>query len=190
MNQRLYPAQRHIYYMKKSILLIIFFLSAGIVFAQKLTITKSAITFQIKNLGVNTGGSFSGFKGDIQFDPAHLESSSITATIETNTINTDNDSRDEHLKSDDYFDVAKYPKITMKSVSFKHKSGDNYAGTFNLTIKDKTNSIELPFTCTESGNTAVFKGSFKIKRSDYGIGGSFSVMSNEATIFIEVDTSK
>jgi polyisoprenoid-binding protein YceI len=177
--------------MKKSILLIILFSWAGSILAQtKQTISKSTVTFQIKNLGVNTGGSFSGLKGDIQFDPAHPESSSITATIETNTVNTDNDNRDEHLKSDDYFDVAKYPKITMKSVSFKHKSGSNYVGTFSLTIKDKTNTIDLPFTYTETGNTAVFKGSFKIKRSDYGIGGQFSVMSNEATISIEVDTSR
>lgn len=177
--------------MRKYFLLIILFLGADYTFAQtKHTVTKSTITFQIKNLGVNTSGSFSGLKGDIQFDPANLEHSSIEASIDANTINTENDSRDEHLKSDDYFDVAKYPKITIRSVSFKHNSGDNYTGIFNLTIKDKTNKVEFPFTYSETGNTASFKGSFKIQRSDYGIGGRFSVMSNNATIFIEVATSK
>lgn len=175
--------------MRKHFLLIILFLVAGYAFAQtKHTVTKSTITFQIKNLGVNTSGSFSGFKGDIRFDPAHLENSSIEASIDANTINTENGSRDEHLKSDDYFDVAKYPKINIRSISFKHKSGDSYTGTFNLTIKDKTNKIELPFTYTETGNTASFKGSLKIQRSDYGIGGTFSVMSNNVTIFIEAAT--
>jgi polyisoprenoid-binding protein YceI len=153
-------------------------------------ITKSIITFQIKNMGVNTGGSFSGFKGDILFDPAHSDASTIEASVDVNTINTDNDTRDEHLKSDSYFDAAKYPKITIKSVSIKHKSGNNYTGTFNLTIKDKTNPVEIPFTYTETGNNAVFKGSLKIKRTDYGVGDKSLIMSNDVTILIEVDTSK
>jgi len=177
--------------MRKVFLLFFFTLLITTSFAQsKNPITKSSITFQIKNLGVNTSGSFSGFKGDIRFDPAHPENSSIEASVDANTINTDNDSRDEHLRNEDYFDVTKYPKITIRSISFKHKSGNNYTGTFDLTIKDKTNKIELPFIYTDTGNTASFKGSFKIQRSDYAIGSQLSVMANDVTIFIEVTTSK
>jgi polyisoprenoid-binding protein YceI len=177
--------------MKKHLLLIILLLCVSYTFAQsKNSITKSSITFQIKNLGINTTGSFSGFKSDIRFDPAHLENSSIGASVDANTINTDNDSRDEHLRSEDYFDVAKYPKITIRSVSFKHRGGNNYTGTFDLTIKDKTSKIELPFTYIETGSTAIFKGNFKIQRSDYGIGSQLSVMANDVTIFIEVVTLK
>jgi polyisoprenoid-binding protein YceI len=156
----------------------------------KHTVSKSAVTFQIKNLGINVGGSFNGLKADINFDPAHPDSSTIEASVQANTINTDNDSRDTHLKSDDFFDTDKYPEIKMKSVSVKHNSGSNYTGTFNLTIKDKTNQVQVPFTYTDSGNTANFKGSFKIKRTDYGVGGKSMVMSNEVTISIDVSTSK
>ena len=177
--------------MRKYFLLIILFFGAGYAFAQtKLTVTKSTITFQVKNLGVNTSGSFSGLKSDIRFDPTHLENSFIEASVDANTINTDNDSRDEHLRSEDFFDAVKYPKITIKSVSFKRRNGNNYTGTFNLTIKDKTNKVELPFTYIETGNAAIFKGSFKIQRSDYGIGSRLSVMSNDVSIFIEVATSQ
>ncbi len=177
--------------MKKYFVAIILLLSTITAFAQaKHTINKSSIKFQIKNLGVTIEGSFGTVKGDILFDPQHLDSSRIGASIDTKTINTDNDTRDNHLKSDSYFDTEKYPTITIKSLSFKHKSGDNYSGTFNLTIKDKTNQVEMPFTYTENGNTASFKGTLKIKRTDYGVGGKSLVMSNDVTILIGVDTNK
>ena len=174
--------------MKKSLVILLLLITS---YSQaKYTVTKSTITFKIKNLGVNTGGSISGFKGDIHFDPAHLDASSIEASVETNTINTGNDTRDEHLRSDSYFDVAKYPKITIKSVSFKHKSGDSYIGTFSLTIKDKTNTVDIPFTYAEAGNTASFKGTLQIKRTDYGVGGKSMIMSNEVYISIDVEATK
>ena len=177
--------------MKKYLVSILLLFINIVAFAQvKHTITKSIVTFQIKNLGLNTGGSFGGFKGDIQFDPAHLDASSITASVDVNAINTDNDTRDEHLKSDSYFDAATYPRITLKSTLFKHKSGNNYTGTFNLTLKDKSNPIEIPFSYSETGNSGVFKGNFKIKRTDYGVGGSSMVMGNDVTITIEVSTTK
>ena len=176
--------------MKKYLFFILLLLTT-IGFAQtKHTLTKSSVTFHIKNLGINTGGSIGGIKADIQFDPAHLDASTISATADVNTINTDNDSRDEHLKSDSYFDVAKYPRITIKSVSLKHRSGSNYTGTFNLTLKDKTNPIQVPFSYVETGNNASFKGSFQIKRTDYGVGGKSLVMSNDVTVTINVETTK
>lgn len=177
--------------MKKYLSLILFISVTSLVLAQvKHTVSKSSVTFEIKNLGINTSGSISGLKGDILFDPANLSASKIEASVDAATINTDNDSRDNHLKSDSYFDVAKYPTITLKSVALKHKSGNNYTGTFNLTIKNKTNAVELPFTYAETGNTASFKGTLKIKRTDYGVGGKSLVMSNDVTINIEADTSK
>jgi len=177
--------------MKKYLASILLLFTNIVAFAQvKHTVTKSTVTFQIKNLGLNTNGSFGGFKGDIQFDPAHLDASSITASVDVNAINTDNDTRDEHLKSDSFFDAATYPKITLKSVSFKHKSGNNYTGTFSLTLKDKTNPVEIPFSYSETGNSGVFKGNFKIKRTDYGVGGSSMVMGNDVTITIEVSATK
>jgi len=177
--------------MNKKYLPVILLLIANCAIAQvKHTVTKSTITFKIKNLGINTGGNISGLQGNIQFDPANLGSSSIEASVDVNTLNTDNDMRDEHLKGEDYFDVAKYPQITMKSVSLKHKSGDNYTGQFNLTIKGKTQLVDMPFSYTATGNTASFKGTLKLKRTDFNIGGSSMVMSNDVTVDVDVEASK
>jgi polyisoprenoid-binding protein YceI len=174
--------------MKRVFAPVILLLLVSITSAQvKTTVGKFAITFQIKNLGINTDGSIGGLQANIQFDPIHLNTSSIEASTDVNTINTDNDTRDSHLKSDEYFDAAHYPKIIIKSVSFKHKSGNNYTGIFNLTIKDKTKSIEMPFSYTETGNTAVLKGSFKINRLDFGVGDKSFVMSNDVFVNIEAE---
>jgi polyisoprenoid-binding protein YceI len=177
--------------MKKNFVLIIIIFITSACFAQeKNTVTRSTITFQIKNLGINTGGTISGLKADIQFNPNNLASDTINASVDVNTINTDNDSRDDHLKGTDYFDAAHFPKIIMKSVSFRHKSGTNYTGTFNLTIKGKTKLIEIPFTYTEKGNTAIFKGNFKLNRLDFGIGESSMMLSNEVTVNIDAEINK
>lgn len=137
-----------------------------------------------------THGTFGGLQADIKFDPAKPDASSIDATIDAGTVNTDNDMRDGHLKEDTYFDVAKYPKITLKSVSLKHKSGNNYDGQFSLTIKEKTQTVDMPFTYVESGNSAEFKGVLKIKRTDFNVGTSSMVMSNDVEVDIDVKTEK
>ena len=141
-------------------------------------------------MGINTDGNIGGLQASIQFDPANLSGSVIEATAEVNTINSDNDLRDEHLKGDSFFDGAKYPKITVKSVSIKHQSGDNYTGQFNVTIKARTKSVDIPFTYTVMGANASFKGTMKLKRSDFDLGGSSMVLSDDITIAIDVETSK
>lgn len=173
---------------KKIYIAALLILAATTSFAQ--TVSKSDISFKIKNLGFNVGGTFGGLQADIKFKPNDLEGSSIEASVLSNTVNTDNESRDKHLKSEDYFDVIKYPKITLKSVSFKRKSGSNYTGNFNVTIRDKTKLIEVPFTYTESGNTAQLKGNFMILRTDFGIGGKNLILSNEANVSVEAEISK
>ncbi|MBS1529358.1 MAG: YceI family protein [Bacteroidetes bacterium] len=151
-------------------------------------VTKSSVVFHIKNLGITIDGKLAGFKGDIKFDPANLAGSTIDASVDVNTIDTDNGTRNDHLKSESFFDAAKYPTISMKSAGFTHSSGNNYKGTFNLTIKNITKTVEIPFSYVETGNTGVFKGNFQIERSDYGVGGSSLVMSDNVKVDLEVTT--
>jgi polyisoprenoid-binding protein YceI len=174
----------------KKFALIVLLLSATITFGQtKQTVTKAVVTYQIKNMGFNTSGSFSGFVGDIKFDKTHLAASSIEASVETKTVNSDDDSRDEHLRKEDFFDVTRYPKLSMKSVSFKQKGGNNYVGQFELTIKGKTKTIDFPFTYVQTGSTGLFKGSFKINRLDFGVGDTSMVLSNEVVINVTMETT-
>lgn len=158
--------------------------------AQKSNILKSDIKFQLKNLGVKTGGSFTALQANINFDPAKPETSSIEAALDVKSINTDNELRDSHLRSDEYFDAEKYPTIIMKSISLRHKSGDNYVGQFNLTIKNQTKQFEVPFTYTADATSATFKGGLKLNRLDFNIGGKSLVMSNDVSVSIEVQVAK
>ena len=175
----------------KSFSLIILLIITNCALAQtKQTITKAGITFNIKNLGITTGGSIGGVQADIVFDKNKPESGSIQGSADVNAINTDNDTRDNHLKSADYFDAARYPKMTMRSVSIKHKRGNNYVARFNVTIKDKTKLIDVPFTYTVNGTAAEYKGSFKILRTDFGIGDEGLVLGNEVTVFIDIQTTQ
>ncbi|MBL4677037.1 MAG: YceI family protein [Mucilaginibacter sp.] len=174
--------------MKNIFTVILLLLVSPGVFAQT-DLTKSKISFELKNLGIKTGGTIDKVQAAIQFDPAQLGTSKIEAVAEAASINTDNTMRDNHLKNEDYFDVAKYPKITMSSTSFQ-KKGSSFVGVFNLTIKDKTKAVEVPFSYAAISTGHLFKGSFKINRRDFGIGGSSMTMSDDVTINIEAESAK
>ena len=169
---------------------IIVFYMVTLSAAAQITVTHAKVYFKIKNLGINTSGILSGLQADVQFNAADLTSAKIEASVDVNTLNTDNSSRDEHLKSEDYFDVAKYPKITLKAVFLKHKSGNNYLGEFDLTIKGKSKQIEIPFSYAEKGNDILFNSTFKLNRLDFGVGTSSMILSNEVTVTVEAEATK
>ena len=172
--------------MKKFLLPILLIIVASTAFTYvHSTITRAAITFKTKNMGIGVDGTIGGLQADVHFNPADLAASSIEASADVNTLNTDNSSRDEHLRAEGFFDAANYPKIFLKSVAIKHRSGNNYTSQFNLTIKGKTRQVDIPFTLTQSNGTSTFKGSFKINRLDYGIGSSSMVLADEVNINID-----
>ena len=158
--------------MKKFLLPILLIVITATAFTYNSTVTRSAISFKTKNMGIGVNGTIGGLQADVHFNATNPAASTIEASVDAATINTDNSSRDEHLHGEDFFDVAHFAKITLKSVSIKHRSGNNYTGQFNLTIKAKTKLIDMPFTLTQTGTTTAFKGSFKINRLDYGVGSS------------------
>lgn len=161
-----------------------------ITFAQtEQQVTSSAITFRIKNMGIGTEGKFGGLKASINFDKSNLDKSSIVASVDTRTLDSDNSMRDNHLKKEEYFDIEKYPEITIKSASFTHQKNENFTGLFDVTIKGKTKRIKIPFTYTESGSNS-FKGSFTINRSDFGIGGKSMVLGDDALVSVNIETTK
>lgn len=141
-------------------------------------------------MGISTGGSLGGLTANVHFAPGNLTASAIEASVDVATINTGSSTKDEHLRSEDFFDAARYPKISLKSIAFKHKSGSNYIGTFTLTIKDKSKQIEIPFSFLDKGNTDQFKGTFKINRLDFGVGSSSMILSDEVIVHIDCEEKK
>lgn len=153
--------------------------------------SKSQVKFSIKNVGIGTGGHFKGIEGAIIFDAAHLASSSFEVSVDANTIDTDIESRDKHLRSDDYFDVAKYPRITFKSdkISAAAKKGE-YVVVGKLTIKGTTKEVSIPFTTKESADGITFEGSFSINRRDFKVGGNSMVLSDNVNVSLAVFAAK
>ncbi len=152
--------------------------------------TGSMIKFVIANLGFDVNGSFKGIKGSILFDEKNLPASSFNVTVNAETVNTGIGARDKHLRGEDYFDVSNFPLIRISSVKIARSATAGYFVFFGkLTIKNQTKDISFPFTATGEANGIRFKGSFKMKRRDFNVGGR-STVSNDLTVFLDVFAKK
>lgn len=149
----------------------------------------SKVHFVIKNFGINTGGDLKGLTGTIDFDAARFNTATINVTVNVKTIDTDNKMRDDHLRSASYFDAEKYSSINIKStkitmVKDAKSQWYNFSGT--LTMHGVTKNILFPFTIQQIGKDMVFKGSFDINRSDFGVGGNGGVLGSTVKISLSV----
>jgi len=151
-------------------------------------VTSHKITFKIKNAGLTVDGSFSDVNAEIDFDPKNLEKSVLRGSIGVASIKTGIDMRDRDLQARKYFDAKKYPRIMMVAKSIKSLGKDRFTGTFDLTIRDVTKEIEVPFTYNRKENNAVFNGEFSVNRRDFGVGSNSIILSDNVRIFIEVST--
>lgn len=154
---------------------------------QKLTPVdaESKVHFVIRNFGINTGGDLKGLKGEIIFERNKLSSSNFNITVDVSTIDTDNDMRDNHLLEDDYFDVTKYPTIRISGNKVV-ASGSSFILKANLTIKDITKAIDIPFTATAQAAGTLFEGAFEINRLDFGVGDKSATMSDKLKVNLKV----
>jgi polyisoprenoid-binding protein YceI len=135
----------------------------------------SSANFTVKHMGISTvHGRFTDVSGTILYDEKAPEKSSVTAVIKTASVNTDNATRDKHLNTADFFDTAKYPEIKFQSTSVRKVGGDQYVAVGNLTIKDVTKQVEIPFTLA-AGKGAKgeprlgVEGTLGINRFDYQV---------------------
>jgi polyisoprenoid-binding protein YceI len=172
----------------KSLLLIVFICAAtSLINAQSINSDKSEVKFKITGGGIFTvKGNFTGMKGDFNFNESDVSNSSFDICIESNTLNTNNEKRDTHLHSADFFDVDKYNTICYKSSSVSQTT-NGYQTTGELTIRDVTKTVTIPFTF--KNNT--FEGQIEIIRLNYNIGedyGTFRVGETaEVTIVCKVN---
>ena len=172
--------------------------------ATKWTIDKahSNVKFAITHLVVSeVEGSFKLFDGSMETTKDDYSDAKINFTVDVNSINTDNDMRDKHLKSDDFFNAEKYHTMKFQSTSFTPAGGNKYKLAGNLTIRDVTKPVVFDVTYGGTANMmgktkAGFKAKTTINRFDYNLkwdkateaGGL--VVSKDVDLIVNVEMNK
>jgi polyisoprenoid-binding protein YceI len=136
----------------------------------------SEIKFKAKHLVVSTvTGQFTSFDGTVESDKLDFSDANISFEADINSISTNNEQRDGHLKSPDFFDAANHPKLSFVSKSITKKSDDEYVVTGDITIRETTKEISLNVTYngTTKGfgdvDVAGFEITGKLNRFDFGL---------------------
>ncbi len=164
--------------MKKIILTLAGFISLLTTQAQNwsLDASHSNVTFTVDYMVVSElEGTFKKYSGDFTSSKPDFSDLKANFNVEINSVNTDNEMRDNHLKSDDFFNAEKYPQMKFKSTSMKKVSDKKYVMEGDLTIRDITKKVKFDVTYgglvnDPWGNTkAGFKASAKINRKDFGL---------------------
>ncbi len=159
----------------------------------------SQVIFKVKHLGIsNVTGQFDLFNGSYSFDEENLANSSVETEIVASSINTNKKKRDDHLKSDEFLDVEKFPSITFKSKEVKG-SGDELQIVGDLTIHGVTKEVTLDadyggsVTDPWGNKRSAFTASTEINRKDFGMtwnkaleAGGF-VVGDEVKITLEIE---
>ncbi|MDD2308494.1 MAG: YceI family protein [Desulfuromonadaceae bacterium] len=164
----------------------------------------TTIGFKVKHLMIaNVKGSFEKFKGTVTIDEKDITKSKVHVTVETTSINTNIGKRDEHLRSGDFFDVAKYPVMTFDSTKVERAGADKLKVTGNLTIKGVTKQVVLavdgpsgeiksPQGVAKRGASAVAT----INRQDFGVSWNKKLdaggvlVGDEVQIFIDAELDR
>jgi polyisoprenoid-binding protein YceI len=190
--------------MKKTLIIALFalFSSTEIASASTWMLDKAHtnIGFKVKHKMItNVNGSFDRFDGKLEYNPDDVTRSSVQVTIETASINTDNEKRDNHLRSADFFDAEKFPSITFKSKKIA-KTADGLKISGDLTIHGITREVVLDVTDLNGPVKGMMGESrlgaaavTKIDRRDFGLTWSRTletgglVVDNIVKIILEVE---
>jgi polyisoprenoid-binding protein YceI len=135
----------------------------------------SSANFAVRHMGISTvRGRFADVSGTILFNEKAPEKSSVTAVIKSASVTTDNATRDKHLNTPDFFDTANYPEIKFQSTHIRHVAANKYIVVGNLTIRDVTKQVEIPFMLAQGkgmkGEPRLgAEGSLTINRFDYKV---------------------
>lgn len=157
----------------------------------------STAAFSVRHFVTQVPGRFNDVSGTIAYDPARPEASTVEMTIQAASIDTNNDRRDNHLRSADFFDAEMFPTLSFTSTAVQPVDDDTLQVTGDLTIHGVTNRVTVPVEVLGvMGDKAGFATEFTIDRKDYGIvwnraldtGGA--MLSDEVKIQIAVEANR
>lgn len=150
--------------------------------------TQAKVSFELPDEG--TKGTIGGLAASIHFNPLSLGDAKIEASVDVATLNTGVEGKDHHLKTADFFDAEKFPKIkfTTDKVTATDKG---FLATGKLMMKDSVKTIDIPFNFESKGdNEGVFKGTMEVFAGDYGIMKKSKTGKDKVVITIEVPVKK
>jgi polyisoprenoid-binding protein YceI len=153
-------------------------------------------TFKVGHLGVsNSWGRFNKIDGTITWD-ADLAKSAITVNVLIDSVDTDNDKRDQHLKSPDYFNAKQFPTATFTSTSWKAAGDKAYEVTGNFTLCGVTKPLTVPVVLVGQGDTPMqdtrvgFDAVIAFKRSDFGMNQKLAFVGDDVTLYVSIEGIK
>ncbi len=161
----------------------------------------SALGFIARQQGAEVPGSFERFEAEILFDPADLENSRISVEIDVTSISTGYSDRDQMLNSASFFETATWPRAIFRSTAITAAGEGGYEAAAELTMRDVTKAVTLPFTLVieddpadPARELAHAQGELPVLRLDYGIGqgdwASTSTVADEVVITIDLRASR
>lgn len=159
-------------------------------------VAHSQINFVAESRLLSAHGTFKQWDAEIMFDPANVETSSVTITIAAASIDTRIEMRDNHLKSNDFFAADSFPQITFKS-AFVNNAGESgrIRITGDLTIRGKTKRVTVPARLVffdPQNNMGRVTGSFVIDRTEFGVGFNppMNPIENEVQVQFDIAFAK
>jgi polyisoprenoid-binding protein YceI len=158
----------------------------------KLDHAHTNVGFRVAHMVITkVNGSFNEFDASFHYDPEDMSKFSLMATVQVASIDTNNEQRNNHLRSADFFDAANHPTITFQSTGLS-MMGDGYVLKGDFTIRGMTKEIEMPITITgpvEFGGNVVIgvSGSMTINRHDFGVSWSRSLDNGGLVVANEID---
>lgn len=164
----------------------------------KLDTSHTYVGFEISHFGFSTThGSFEDVKGKLDFDQSKPEASKVDVKIETDSLKTGFEKRDEHLLSPDFFDAKKYPEIKFKSTKVTVTGKDTGTLTGDLTLHGVTKPVTLDVTFTKAAPSpmkptilvAGFNATGSIKRSDFGMTTYVPAIGDDVKIIISTEAN-
>ena len=149
----------------------------------------SSLTFATRYEGEVFTGKIPNFATKLSFDPAQLATSKLDVAIPLAGTTTANTDRDDTLRGDDFFAIAKFPQARYSATKFRSLGGNQYAADGTLTLRGVTKPVTLTFTWTP-GAQPVLSGKATVKRLDFGVGGGdwadTSLLPNEIAVSTKV----
>ena len=155
-------------------------------FAQTIDSDKSYVEFSVRNMGIrDVTGTITNMQGNVNLNTNQLDSSYFDVTVNINTINTNDKKRDARLKNEDFFETDIWQTINFKSLQITDQDSV-YTVIGDLTIKDITKKVNVPFNIIETDSTITFIGGEIVNRIHYNVGVDYSNFKIGYDITIEV----